>query len=84
MKEFTADDCVKDVNNNNGSRSFYFECEENGYEVIVESITLQLSEEVERQNGGTAKEFAAIMLNKHLTEVKEQGEIKDFFEEIST
>lgn len=85
IKEFTEKDCIKDEINNDNSRSLYFDCDKNSvYEIRIESITLQLSEEVERQNGGTVKEFAALMLNRHLNEIKTQGEIKDFFEEIST
>lgn len=85
--EFTEADCLNDEVNDDGSRSLYFVCdksEEAVYEVRIESVTLQLSEEVERQDGGTVKEFAALMLNRHLNEIKTQGEIKDFFEEIST
>ena len=85
LKEFTADDCVKDEVNEDNSRSLYFDCnEESLYEVRIESVTLQLSEEIERQNGGTVKEFASLMLNRHLTGIKEEKEVKSFFEEIST
>ena len=87
MKEYTAEDCIKDEYNDNGSRSLYFNCEEDSnseYEVTIESVTLHLSEEIEKQGGGLVKEFAALMLNKHLTEAKELKNTREFFEDIST
>lgn len=85
MKEYTAEDCVKEEDNNN-SRSFFFEHkddEELLYEVKIESITLQLSEEIERQGGGTVTELAAYALNFNLQNTQKEQDIKDFFEEIS-
>ena len=85
MKEYTAEDCVKEEDNNN-SRSFFFEHKDDAellYEVKIESITLQLSEEIERQGGGTVTELAAYALNFNLQNAQKEKDIKDFFEEIS-
>lgn len=86
MKEYTADDCIEEKYNDGCSRSFFFVCEDNDelvHEVKIESITLQLSEEIEKQGGGTVTELAAYALNFNLQTAKEEKDIKDFFEEIS-
>lgn len=86
MKTYTAEDCVKDEYNNDDSRSLFFECEDDAeflIEVKISGLTLRLTEEIEKNNGGTVSEFAAEVLNRDLQRVQEEQEVRDFFEEIS-
>jgi len=87
MKEYTADDCIKNTQADHNSKSFYFEHDADDtkmHKVTIESITLQLSEEIEKQGGGPVEEFAAEMLNNHLKGIKHTADVHGFFEEIST
>lgn len=86
MKTYTEDDCVKDEYNDDGSRSLFFECEDDNnllYEVKISNITLQLTEEIERQKGGSVATFAAEILNRDLEQIKYEHDVRDFLEEIS-
>lgn len=86
MKEYTAEDCVKDEYNDDGSRSLYFECEDDPkylHEVKIWGITLNLTEEIEKQGGGPVAEFAASVLNDNNERIQEEKDVRDFLEEIS-
>lgn len=86
MKEYVAEDVVKDYYKDDGSRCLTFACEEDEemvYVVRIESITLQLTEEIEKCGGGPVAEFAAQMLNRDLQQVKDEKDFKDALEGIS-
>jgi len=85
FKEYTEEQCYKDERPDNDTRVTYFKHkgDKKAYSVTVADVTLQLSEEIERQDRGTFKEFAALLLNKHLTEEREIEGVKSFFDEIS-
>lgn len=53
------------------------------YVVRIESITLQLTEEIEKNGGGPVAEFAAQMLNRDMQQIQDEKDFKDAFEEIS-
>ena len=53
------------------------------YVVRIESITLQLTEEIEKCGGGPVAEFAAQMLNRDLQQIKDDGDFRDALEGIS-
>lgn len=86
MKEYTADDVIKDYYKDDGSRCLEFECEDDeelNYVVRIESITLQLTEEIEKNGGGPVAEFAAQMLNRDMQQIKDAKDFRSAFEEIS-
>ena len=86
MKEYTADDVVKDFYKDDGSRCLAFECEDDDkmvYIVRIEAITLQLTEEIEKNDGGQVAEFAAQMLNRNLQQVQDDTDMRSALEDIS-
>ena len=86
MKEYTAEDVVTDSYEDNGSRCLTFQCEDDEdmlYVVQIESITLQLTEEIEKHGGGPVAEFAAEMLNRNLQQVQNEKDMRSAFEDIS-
>lgn len=86
IKEYTAEDVLDDYYKDDGSRCLTFVCEDDEemvYIVRIESITLQLTEEIEKNGGGVVAEFAAQMLNRDLRQIKEDGDFRDALEGIS-
>jgi len=86
MTEYTAEDVIDDFYNDDGSRSLTFACEEDEemvHVVRIESITLHLTEEIEKCGGGPVAEFAAQMLNRDLQQVQNEKDFKDALEGIS-
>ena len=86
MKVYTGDDCINDEYNDDGSRSFYFQCEDDPdykYEIRVSGITLSLTEEIEKNGGGECSIFAAEALNREWDRIEGEQNIRDFLEEMS-
>jgi len=86
MKEYTAEDVVTDSYEDDGSRHLTFQCEDDKdmlYVVQIESITLQLTEEIEKNGGGPVAEFAAQMLNRNLQQVQSEKDMRSALEDIS-
>lgn len=86
MKEYTAEDVLDDYYKDDGSRCLTFVCEDDEemvYVVRIEAITLQLTEEIEKNDGGPVAEFAAQMLNRNLRQIKDESDFKDALEGIS-
>lgn len=86
MKEYTADDVVGDFYKDDGSRCLTFECEDDSemlHVVRIESITLRLTEEIEKNGGGPVAEFASQMLNRELQQVKDETDMRSALEDIS-